>query len=382
MAAASRRTVWRRILWGVLATVVLCFVVLVASTEWFAAFGGSAEGEALTRIERSPNFRDGRFQNPVEARMMAPGSMWKMLGRQFFGDEIRVPPGPLPIVGLSSADYATPPYSGLRATWLGHSTVLVEIDGHRVLFDPMWSGRASPSQLAGPRRFHPPPLPIEEIPPLDAVIVSHDHYDHLDMGTIRALAAQPALRFVVPLGMGAHLERWGINRSRITELDWREATSVGGLTITATPSRHFSGRWLTGGNRVLWATWVVAGPSHRVFHSGDTGFFEGFARIGADFGPFDLTMIKIGAYDVTWPDIHVNPEEAVRAHTMLRGAVLLPIHWGTFNMAFHDWFEPAERVLAAASQAGIRFVMPRQGQQIEPSQAAGFEPWWRSVRRP
>lgn len=374
---------WRTVRWMVGGVLLFGALVLFASTGWFASLGAAPTGERLARIRLSRNFRDGTFRNLVDARLAVPGSTRRMLVRQFTGDEERVPPAPLPVVQLTGGEYATPPASGLRATWLGHATVLVEIDGQRVLFDPIWSAYASPSQLVGPRRFFPPPLPLEALPSIDAVVVSHDHYDHLDMATVQALASAPrqaALRFIVPLGIGAHLERWGVPRQRIAELDWEDSAGVGGLTVTAMPARHFSGRWITGGNRTLWATWVITGPGHRIFHSGDTGFFDGFATIGERFGPFDLAMIKVGSYDEMWPDIHVNPEEAVRAHGMLRSRLLLPIHWGTFNMAFHDWFEPADRVLAAARASGTALVMPRPGERVEPATPLPVETWWRLGR--
>ena len=366
-----------------LAVVVVILVVLVASTGWLDALGAAPKGERLARIRRSPNYRDGAFRNPDATTLGAPGSMWEMIRRALGGHEQRVPPAPLPVVALTRADFERPPASGLRATWLGHSTVLVEIDGARILFDPVWARRASPSSLVGPSRFHPPPLALDELPPLDAVIASHDHYDHLDRGVVRALArsaTQARTRFVVPLGVGAHLERWGVAPDRITELDWAESTTVGPLTRTATPARHFSGRGLGDRNHTLWASWSVAGPRHRVFHSGDTGPFAGFAGIGDAHGPFDLTLVKVGAYDELWPDIHLNPEQAVEAHRTLRGSLLLPIHWGTFNLAFHAWDEPAERVVAAAVSGGVRLVMPRPGESVEPERAPPVRPWWREVR--
>lgn len=347
-----------------------------------SALGAAPGGDRLERIRRSPNFRDGAFRNPVATSMMTPGSTWRMLRRQFSGPEQRVPKARLPIESLTRANFAQPPGSGLRVTWLGHSTALVEIDGYRVLIDPVWSKRASPSQLVGPRRFHPPPLPLGELPSLDVVILTHDHYDHLDMAAVRSLAASPAqqrTQWVTALGVGAHLESWHVPSSRVTELDWGDAAHVGDLRITAQPARHFSGRVVTR-DQTLWASWVIAGPAHRVFHSGDTGFFDGLADIGARHGPFDLSMIKIGAYDVMWPDIHLDPEQAVRVHAMIRGGVLLPIHWGTFNLAFHAWDEPAERVLSAAEREHVRVVIPRPGEQVEPSALPEAEQWWRSVR--
>ncbi|HYD54668.1 MAG TPA: MBL fold metallo-hydrolase [Gemmatimonadaceae bacterium] len=372
-----------RVLLALVTLVLVIVLVLLGSTGWLDSLGAAPTGARLARIQRSPNFRDGAFRNPDATRLGTPGSTWQMLRHWLAGDEQRVPPGPMPIARLSREDFARPPASGLRATWLGHATVLVEIDGARLLFDPVWARRASPSSLVGPERFHPPPLSLDDLPPLDAVVASHDHYDHLDRDVVRALArstAQRGARFMVPLGVGAHLERWGVAPERITELDWSESTTVGALTLTATPARHFSGRGLGDRNHTLWASWSVRGPRHRVFHSGDTGPFAGFADIGATHGPFDLTLVKIGAYGETWPDIHLTPEQAVDAHAKLRGALLLPIHWGTFNLAFHAWDEPAERVVAAATSRNARLVMPKPGESIEPASAPTVERWWRSVR--
>jgi L-ascorbate metabolism protein UlaG (beta-lactamase superfamily) len=363
---------------------------VLTSTDWLAAFGARPAGARLARLARSPQWRDGAFRNPVPTRLTAPGGAWRMLRRQLLGRERRVPPGPVPVARPGRAAFGAPPASGLRATWLGHATALLEVDGARVLVDPVWAERASPSGLAGPRRFHPPPLALADLPPLDAVAVSHDHYDHLDMRAVRALAADPrhaGLRFVVPLGVGAHLARWGVAPARVAELDWGEATQVGPparpLTLTATPARHFSGRGLGdalgAGNPTLWASWVIAGPRYRVFVSGDTGPWAGFAGVGARHGPFDLTLIKVGAYDPAWPDIHLTPEQAVAVHRQVRGRVLLPVHWGTFNLAFHAWDEPAERVLAAARAAGVPLALPRPGQPVEPASLPPLDPWWRAV---
>jgi L-ascorbate metabolism protein UlaG (beta-lactamase superfamily) len=371
-----------RVLLAILAAVLAVVIVLIGSTGWLDALGAAPEGERLARIRRSPNYHDGAFRNPDATSLATTGSTWKTIRQWLGGHEQRVPPGPMPIVSLTQADFATPPASGLRATWLGHSTVLVEIDGARILFDPVWARRASPSSLIGPKRFHEPPLALDDLPPLDAIVASHDHYDHLDRGVVRALsqsATQSRARFLVPLGVGAHLERWGVAAERITELDWSESATVGPLTLTATPARHFSGRSFNNGNHTLWASWSVAGPRHRVFHSGDTGPFAGLVDIGTAHGPFDLTFIKIGAYGETWPDIHLTPEQAVDAHTKLRGNLLLPIHWGTFNLAFHAWDEPAERVVTAA-RAGTRLIIPKPGESVEPSTAQPVEPWWRGVR--
>ena len=299
-----------------------------------------------------------------------------MMRHQFFGEEVRVPPKPIPVVNRLAGDYATPPASGLRATWIGHASVLVEIDGRRVLTDPVWSDRCSPVTWAGPKRFHPPPLPLEALPPIDVVLISHDHYDHLDMATVKALAARGAY-FAVPLGVGAHLETWGVAGSLIHELDWDESAELGGLTVTAMPARHYSGRNPLRGDQTFWASWAVKSSSHRFFFSGDTGYFDGFKTVAAKQGPFDLTLMKIGACDKTWPDIHMTPEEAVQAHLDLGGRLLLPVHWGTFNLAFHAWNEPAERVVAAARKTGVSLAVPRPGEWVELAGPQPTAPWWR-----
>jgi L-ascorbate metabolism protein UlaG (beta-lactamase superfamily) len=348
----------------------------VGSTGGLSAFGGRLEGARLERARRSPHFVDGRFVNPIPTHKLAPGAFWEMVRHQLFGGEARSPRSPIPIVQPEPGIFAALPASGLRVTWLGHSTTLVEIDGYRVLTDPVWSERCSPSTLIGPKRFHPPPLALRDLPPIDVAVISHDHFDHLDMATVKALAAR-GTRFAVPLGVGAHLEAFGIGSDRFVELDWGESTQVGGLTLVATPARHYSGRNPFLPDRTLWASWVLRGPVHRVFFSGDSGYFDGFAAIGAEHGPFDVTLLKIGASDRTWQEIHMSPEEAVRAHRDLRGALLLPVHWGTFNLAFHAWNDPPDQVLAAARQAGVSLVVPRPGQPVEQDRPPPVEPWWR-----
>lgn len=238
-----------------------------------------------------------------------------------------------------------------------------------------------PFPFAGPKRLHPVPVPLASLGRVDVVVISHDHYDHLDLPTIKALAGTDTV-FAVPLGVGAHLERWGVAADRLRELDWNETTEVAGLSLTATPARHFCGRGLRNQQHTLWASWVVAGDEHRIYHSGDTGYFPGFEEIGAEHGPFDATMIQIGAYSEYWPDIHMTPEEGMRAHLDLQGGTprgtMLPIHWGTFNLALHPWDEPGEGTLTAAEGAGAAVALPIPGRPFEPNTAdAPRLPWWR-----
>ncbi|MET9433891.1 MBL fold metallo-hydrolase [Streptomyces sp. NPDC006551] len=352
-----------------------------------AAFGADPAGERMERIRRSPNYADGVFQNPVSARHRPSGSTLEF-AKVYFQKEARArraPAGTIPLHTGTLDHLAEPPASGLRLTWMGHSSVLAEIDGHRVLFDPVWGDRCSPFAFAGPKRLHPVPVPLAALGPVDVVVISHDHYDHLDLPTIKALASTDTL-FAVPLGVGAHLERWGVPASRLRELDWNETTEIGALRLTATPARHFCGRGLRNQQHTLWASWVVAGPTHRIYHSGDTGYFPGFQEIGAAHGPFDATMIQIGAYSEYWPDIHMTPAEGMRAHLDLQGGVphgvMLPIHWGTFNLALHPWAEPGEWTKDAAEEAGQAVALPRPGEPFEPAGKLPEEAWWRAVSHP
>ncbi|MER5219661.1 MBL fold metallo-hydrolase [Streptomyces flaveus] len=349
-----------------------------------AAFGADPSGERMERIRRSPNFADGVFRNPEGAPR--PDGAMREFAQAFFRKEERVrraPVGTVPVHATTLADLARPPAHGLRLTWMGHSSVLAEIDGHRVLFDPVWGERCSPVAFAGPKRLHPVPLPLTALGAVDVVVISHDHYDHLDLPSIKALADTDTV-FAVPLGVGAHLEHWGVSPDRLRELDWNETTKVGGISLTATPARHFCGRGLRNTQHTLWASWVVAGDEHRIYHSGDTGYFAGFKDIGAEHGPFDATMIQIGAYSDFWPDIHMTPEEGMRAHLDLQGekpsGVMLPIHWATFNLATHPWAEPGEGTITAARAAGARIALPRPGEPFEPTaETVPSEPWWRGV---
>jgi L-ascorbate metabolism protein UlaG (beta-lactamase superfamily) len=343
-----------------------------------AAFGRRPDGEREERVRNSPQYRDGVFHNAPStlARTAgAPGVDPATVRRMMFERTGRVPAHPVPTVRPAATG---PAAEGVEITWYGHASALVEIEGSRVLLDPIWSDRCSPSAHVGPKRLHPVPVELEELPPVDAVLISHDHYDHLDMATVKRLVRSQSAPFAVPLGIGGHLRRWGVPEHRIIELDWDETCTLGELVVTLTSAHHFSGRGLTR-NTTLWGSWVIAGPTRRVFYTGDSGYFEGYGRIGEQHGPFDAALVQIGAYDAAWADIHMTPEDAVLAHRDLNAGLLVPVHWCTFNLGLHPWAEPIERLLKEAKAQAVPLAVPRPGERVDVDNPPELDGWWESV---
>jgi L-ascorbate metabolism protein UlaG (beta-lactamase superfamily) len=345
-----------------------------------SVFGGKAQGARLEKMQSSPRFEDGAFRNTLPRGPGIKGNPLPMMGEYFFGNAERVPKGVLPVLNPKSA-WTRASETPLRITWLGHSTMLLELDGMKVLTDPVFGERASPSSFAGPRRFHQTPVPAAELPELDAVLVSHDHYDHLCIHTIRELAKRKT-PFVTSLGVGAHLEAWGVAPDRIFELDWWEEILLNGgkLSLTAAPAQHFSGRGMGDRNATSWGSWVVKSDHARVFFSGDTGLTEEFKEVGRRLGPFDVAMFEVGAFHPSWGDIHLGPENALAAHALLGSGIFLPVHWGTFNLAMHAWDDPAETLVKLAAEKKVRIFTPRLGEVLEPSRVETTAPWWREVK--
>ncbi|MBS1533099.1 MAG: MBL fold metallo-hydrolase [Bacteroidetes bacterium] len=319
--------------------------------------------------------QSGKFLNPIPTKAAGLDKLLPIL-REYAGNKAETVPQKA--VGPFNTDpsvYNKKVSGGLRITWMGHSSLLIEIDGKRILTDPVWSERASFLSFMGPKRFFTPPLPLEDLPPLDAVLISHDHYDHLDKQTIKFFAGKE-IDFYCSLGVKQYLERWGIDATCITEMDWGDSVLIGGdLVVTAAPARHFSGRGILDRNTTLWSSFVIHGPAHNIFYGADSGWFPGFKDIGDAFGPFDLTMLEIGAYGKYWPDIHMGPDHAANAHLALRGKLMMPIHWGTFNLSTHDWFEPIERLQQYAEERSIDLFVPKPGKPTEVNEALNSE-WW------
>ncbi|MFC5471035.1 MBL fold metallo-hydrolase [Cohnella suwonensis] len=312
---------------------------------------------------------------------MSFGKMLKLLYEFIRGNPNRKPKRPLPVVPLSKDKLFAKTATGeeqASVTWFGHSAVLLRIDGMTLFLDPMLGRAPSPFPIFGNARYSRKlPIEIEELPELDAVIFSHDHYDHLDYGTIRKLRGK-VKRFFVPLGVAAHLERWGIDPAKISEHDWWEEIEYEGLKLATAPARHFSGRNVVGRNGTLWCSWIIQGKNENVFFSGDSGYGPHFKEIGERYGPFDLTLIECGQYDERWAAIHMMPEETVQANADVRGKAMVPIHWGAFTLAMHDWFDPPKRASEAARERGVTITVPRIGETVAfPAADYPASDWWK-----
>ena len=322
-----------------------------------------------------------RYMNPVPTSVGGASMLFKVIALYLKNKAERTPKRPLGPFNTEARIYEKPPEGGLRITWMGHSSTLIEIDGIRILVDPVWNQRAAPVEWAGPKRFFAPPLQLEKLPSIDAVLLSHDHYDHLSANTVRKLARMESLAgatWVTTLGVGRRLERLGVKAEAIRELNWTDSATVGPVTLTALPARHFSGRGLFDRFQTLWASFVLAGPAHRIYYGADSGEWEGFNEIGREYGPFDLTMLEIGAFHPLWADIHMGPDGAAKTFQALGGkGLLMPIHWGLFDLALHAWRQPIERIF---SLGGLKLWAPEPGAPTEVVRDVELRSeWWKDA---
>ncbi len=331
------------------------------------------------RALASRQFRDGSFRNTFPVGAGLGGPKGPILREFLFGGKKRKPPGVIPVASPLESWQRSISRTGFRVTWLGHSTMLLEADGLRVLTDPVFGDRLGPLSFAGPKRFHAPPVTVAQLPPLDAILISHDHFDHLCKSTVIELA-KLQVPIVTSLGVGTYLEQFGVAPALITELDWHESHTLAGGTLrfTAVPAQHFSRR-IGGRNATLWSSWVIQTASKKLFFSGDTGLTPEMGDTGRQYGPFDLVMLEIGAWHPAWGTIHLGPENALSAFELLGGGTLMPVHWTTFDLGLHPWAEPAETLVKLARAGGQRILTPRLGVPFEPALVETVDPWWREV---
>jgi L-ascorbate metabolism protein UlaG (beta-lactamase superfamily) len=370
---------FRMILIGSLIGITTIIFGIVMFVSCAATFGGNPNQARLEKMKQSKNFKIGKFHNIMNTPMgMQNGSIFKTMKGFFLGGENRVPEVSIPFIKVDSLELNYRNTEEVKVTWLGHSSVLISFEGYIFLTDPMFGKRASPVSFMGPKRFNDVlPLSLEGVEKIDAIIISHDHFDHLDFKTIKKLHSKAGI-FFVPLGVGAHLEEWGVHPEKIVELDWWEESMFHpDIKFVSTPARHFSGRGLNDRNETLWTSWVIKSRRHTIYFGGDSGYSTSFKEIGEKYGPFDLTMLECGAYNKAWPYIHMMPEETAQANFDLRGKVLLPIHWGQFNLSLHPWTEPIERLLKKAESEKITVTTPKIGEGFVLNHSLPSTDWWR-----
>ena len=355
-------------------------VALVSCSE----FGASPKGAYLASVEQSPQYDqdDHVFDNRIPG-LLDTMTVWENFWADPFGQEEPnflfnsnqgEPETRLPEIRNTGSAIFDDNGDSLQFVWIGHWSVLMSLDGKNILIDPVFSDYASPVPIAA-KRFQPPAITLDDLPPIDHILISHDHYDHLDMKTIKHFADKD-VNFLAPLGVGAHLRYWGIDPDRITELDWWQETKIDGLIYTATPAQHFSGRGLMDRNKTLWASWVLQGQEKSVYFSGDSGYDSHYKAIGQALGPFDLVFMDYGQYDKNWQAVHNLPEEGIKGFEDLGGEYLVPVGWGMFNLAVHSWYDPPQQATRLSKAKGIKLITPRLGQTISMDNPPLFDEWW------
>ncbi|WP_312108331.1 MBL fold metallo-hydrolase [Brevibacillus reuszeri] len=345
----------------VILVIIVAFVIFLI-LKYYPPLGGKSSAESQRRIQASRQFIDGKFRNQIPTPMdYSLKDTADALIKTIKGTPNSRPKGSMPIDSFDSKAFTE--NKADQVIWFGHSSLLLKVNGVKLLIDPVFSEYASPAPSFGPKRYSDKlPAEIEDLPEIDAVIISHDHYDHLDYRSVRKLKGK-VKQFIVPLGIAGHLTKWGVEPERIKELDWWDEDVVEGLTLISTPARHFSGRG-GGSGSTLWSSWVIAHNQTKIYYSGDSGYGPHFKEIGAKYGPFDLTLIETGQYDEKWANIHMTPEESVQVNMELQGKLMIPIHWGAFTLALHSWTDPIERAKRAAQQQNIVLATPKIGEAV------------------
>jgi L-ascorbate metabolism protein UlaG (beta-lactamase superfamily) len=352
---------------------------LVSFFQFAPQIGAKPDGSRMNRMLSAENYKSGKFHNTVKTKMdMKSGKMINVMWEFLRGNANREPVNTINAKKFNSEQFLKSNKEQFTFTWFGHSSLLFRIDEKVILVDPVFSKRASMFNFMGPKRFpYTNHMDVDLLPSVDAVLISHDHYDHLDYQTILKLRDK-VQRFYVPLSVGAHLEKWGIPSENIIELNWWESTTFQDLELIFTPSRHFSGRGLTDRFSTLWGSWIIHGKRQKIFYGGDSGYFPGFKEIGDKYGPFDITFLECGAYNDNWSEIHMKPEETVQASIDLKGKKLMPIHWGKFNLALHPWKEPIERAVRKGNDLGVTIVTPGIGDIITLNDSLKTPYWWKN----
>jgi L-ascorbate metabolism protein UlaG (beta-lactamase superfamily) len=341
------------------------------------SMGKNPDGKRLEKIQRSPNYRDGIFQNLSLTPVMAEkGTFFKIFKKFLNKPKDTIPPRPLPSI---KTDLKNLPDGNPVIVWFGHSSYLIKINGKHILVDPVFSGYAAPFKFKSAKSFDGSNVyNVDDMPEIDILLITHDHYDHLDYKTVLKLN-QKTKFIITSLGVASHLEYWGFDINKITELDWYDnIEKIEGITLTFAPARHFSGRSFER-SKTLWASFILKTKDYSIYIGADSGYDTHFKKIGEQFGPFDLAILESGQYNDAWKSIHMMPEETVQASLDVKSKVLLPVHWGKFSLSLHPWNEPIERVLKKAEELSVKVTTPMIGEPIIIGEKYPATKWWREV---
>lgn len=360
---------------GIISLVIIGgFLFLHFSPE----FGGKASEKQMALYNKSAHYKEGKFFNIGNVKMEMSGrDMLKAIAGMVKTIPNSIPKTNIETLKLDSLDIVQYGEDKTRVIWFGHSAFLLQISSKTILIDPMFGDVPAPHPMLGTKRFsNELPIAIEQLPSIDAVFFTHDHYDHLDYGSVQKLKGK-VKKFYTPLGLGAHLQAWGIDNKDIIEMDWWDEVNFEELTIRCTPAQHFSGRGITDRAHTLWCSWVIQSPTKNLFFSGDSGYAAHFKEIGEKYGPFDLAFMECGQYNKLWPAVHMFPEETAMAGVDVNAQTIMPIHWGAFKLSHHSWTEPVERVTQKANELGINLITPRIGEPIVLDSLVISQPnWW------